>query len=169
MGVHGKEAKHINSCPQRISLEPPYSPGALVTVGTTPVASDDELAERYGRGPRDRRRTRWWFAGTAVAFALVFGAWLWWGGLSSPGAELEARDAGYQVHDDSSVTVRWNLTVDPGMPTSCALQALNSRFGVVGWKVIEVPPSDARTRTLTEDLRTTELAETGLIYRCWLT
>jgi hypothetical protein len=141
-----------------------------VTAGTTsPADSDDELAERYGRGPRSQRRSRWWFAGAAGAFAAVFAAWLWWGGLSSPAGELEARDAGYEVIDDRSVMVRWNLTVEPGTPAKCALQALNSRFGVIGWKVVDVPPSERRTRALTGELRTTERAETGLIYRCWLT
>lgn len=140
-----------------------------MTVGTSPVASDDELAERYGRGPRNRRRSMWWFAATAAAFAVVFGAWLWWGGLSSPAAQLEARDAAYEVIDDRTVRVDWRLTVEPGTPAECAVQALNGRYGVVGWKVVEVPPSEQRTRLLTEQLRTTERAETGLIYRCWLT
>ena len=139
-----------------------------MTVGTSPVDSDDELAERYGRGPADRRRMRWWFAATAVAFAVVFGAWLWWGGLSSPAAQLEARDAGYEVVDDRTVTVEWRLTVEPGTPSKCAVQALDSRYGVVGWKIVDVPPAEQRTRLLTERLQTTDRAETGLIYRCWL-
>ena len=139
-----------------------------MTVGTPPVDSEDELAERYGRGPVDRRRNRWWFVATAAAFAVVFGAWLWWGGLSSPAAQLEARDAAYEVIDDRTVTVDWRLTVDPGTPAKCAVQALNARYGVVGWKIVDVPPSEERTRLLTEQLQTTERAETGLIYRCWL-
>ena len=139
-----------------------------MTVRTPVDDSRDDLAERYGRGPTDRKRNRWWFAGTAVLFALVFGAWLWWGGLSSPGAQLEARNAGYEVVDDRTVTVEWRLTVEPGTPAKCAVQALNARYSVVGWKIVDVPPSDQRTRLLTEQLRTTDRAETGLIYRCWL-
>jgi Domain of unknown function (DUF4307) len=139
-----------------------------VTVGTPPVDSDDALAERYGRGPVRRGRNRWWFAAAVGAFAIVFGAWLWWGGLLSPAAQLEARNAGYEVVDDRTVTVEWRLTVDPGTPTKCAVQALNAAFGVVGWKIVDVPPGEERTRLLTEQLQTTERAETGLIYRCWL-
>ncbi|MFC0682318.1 DUF4307 domain-containing protein [Lysobacter korlensis] len=140
-----------------------------MTVRTPAVDSEDELAGRYGRGPVDRRRNRWWFVVTAAAFVVVFGAWLWWGGLSSPAAQLEARDAAYEVVDDRTVTVQWRLTVEPGTPAKCAVQALNARYGVVGWKVVDVPPSEQRTRLFTEQLRTTERAETGLIYRCWLT
>jgi hypothetical protein len=140
-----------------------------VTVRTPAVDSEPELAARYGRGPVDRKRSRWWFAGTAALFVVVFGAWLWWGGLASPGAQLEARDAGYEVIDDRNVTVEWRLTVEPGTAASCAVQALNDAYGVVGWKVVEVPPSETRTRLLSEQLRTTAPATTGLIYRCWLT
>jgi hypothetical protein len=139
-----------------------------VTVGTSPVDSGDELAERYGREPVDRRRNRWWFAATALAFTVVFGAWLLWGGFSSPGAQLEARDAGYEVVDERTVLVEWRLTVEPGTPAKCAVQALNARYGVIGWKIVDVPPSEQRTRLLSEQLRTTDRAETGLIYRCWL-
>ena len=52
---------------------------------------------------------------------------------------------------------------------SCALQAQNSTFAIVGWTIVDVPASDRRVRTLGADVRTTELAVTGLIYRCWLT
>jgi hypothetical protein len=141
-----------------------------VSVSTPVVDSEDaELAARYGRGPADRKRNRWWFVGTAALFAVVFGAWLWWGGLSSPGAQLEARNAGYEVVDDRTVVVEWRLTVEPGTPAKCAVQALSDRYGEVGWKIVDVPPSDQRTRLLTEQLQTTAPAATGLIYRCWLT
>jgi hypothetical protein len=39
----------------------------------------------------------------------------------------------------------------------------------VGWKVVRLEPSEQRTRHLTEVVRTSEPAVTGLIYRCWLT
>jgi hypothetical protein len=48
------------------------------------------------------------------------------------------------------------------------VQALSDKFAVVGWKVIEVPPSDLANRSFTEVVRTSELATTGLISNCWL-
>ena len=52
---------------------------------------------------------------------------------------------------------------------SCALQALNAEFAIVGWKIVELPGGTERTRAFVENVRVTEPAVTGLIYRCWLT
>jgi hypothetical protein len=125
------------------------------------------LDERYGRNPRSDRRFRLVAIVAGSFAALVMLAWLVWAGLGGAAATLEARDTGHTIVSNSSVDVSWSLTVDPGTATSCAVQALNESFGVVGWKIVDVPASDARTRELTETVRTTELAVTGLIYRCW--
>ena len=132
------------------------------------MASPD-LDARYGRTPSSRRRTVWVAAIAAVAFAIVFVAWLIWGGLLEAPAQFEARDAGHELVSDAEVSVTWQFSVEPGTTASCAVQALDERFAIVGWKVVDVPASEQRTRMLTETLRTTEQAVTGLIYRCWLT
>ena len=127
------------------------------------------LDERYGRPPEARRRQRrlGWIVGGA--FALVFCAWVVWAALDTVGpAALDVRDTAHAVVDDRTVEVTFELSVATGTTTYCAVQALNDTFAVVGWKVIEVPPSEQRTRSLTETVTTTELASTGLIYRCWL-
>jgi hypothetical protein len=128
-----------------------------------------DLDARYGRTPGRRNRTRWIAIGTAVAFVVVFGAWVIWGGLLGSPAQIETNDTGHSIIDDSTVRVTWELSVAPGSTTSCAVQALNDNFGIVGWKVIDVPASTDRTRSLSADLRTMEPAVSGLIYRCWLT
>ncbi len=128
-----------------------------------------ELAARYGRTPAAARRTRVAVVTTAVAFVVVFALWLVWGGLLGAPAQFEAKDTAHTIVSDSETRVTWSLTVEPGTAASCAVQALNSTFGIVGWVVVDVPPSSQRTRSLTETVRTTELAVTGLIYRCWLT
>jgi hypothetical protein len=128
-----------------------------------------ELDRRYGRTPQGARRTRVILVSTAAAFAVVLVAWLVWGGLLSANADIEAVDTGHTVVDDTLVQVRYQLTVEPGTPVTCAFQAQNSTFAIVGWKIIEVEPSQRRVRTLGTEIRTTELAVTGLIYRCWLT
>ncbi len=128
----------------------------------------DDLAERYGRTNRDSRWVRVLAIATAIGFAVVLTAWLIWGGLLGAPAQLEARNSGYTILGDDQIEIRWNLTVPPGTPTQCAVQALNERFAAVGWKVVDVPASEQRTRTLSELVRTTERADSGLIYRCWL-
>lgn len=128
-----------------------------------------DLDARYGRSPQTTRRNRRIAVVTAIAFAIVFGAWLLWAGLLQTPAQLEVRDTGFLILDDRAVSVRWEVSTDTGNAVSCAVQALNSSFGIVGWSIVEIPASDQRTRVLTETLRTSELAVTGLIYRCWLT
>lgn len=132
---------------------------------TTPT----ELDERYGRTPRAERRRLWVVVASALAFVLVFALWLVWGGLLEAPAKFEAVDTAHTIVSDSEVSVTWAFNVSPGTPAKCAVHALNSTFGIVGWKVVDVPTSTRQNQVLTETVRTTELAVTGLIYRCWLT
>lgn len=127
------------------------------------------LDARYGRTAGAASRTRLVVILAAVAFGIVFVLWLWWGGLLGAPAQLETKDVGHQIVSDSAVEVTWQLSLEPGSPAQCAVQALNSTFAIVGWVVVDVPPSDARTREFTREVLTTEQAVTGLIYRCWLT
>jgi hypothetical protein len=128
-----------------------------------------DLDARYGRTVSSAERTRRVAIGAGILFVLVFGAWLWWGGLLEPPAQFEARDIGHDIVSPSEVSVTWQFTAEPGTPAKCALQALNEQFGIVGWIVVDVPASDERIRRLTETIRTAEPAVNGLIYRCWLT
>jgi hypothetical protein len=128
-----------------------------------------DLDARYGRTSAAKNRTRLVVIVSALAFVVVFVAWLVWGGLLGAPAQFQAVDTAHEVIDDSTIDVRWQFTVEPGTDARCAVQALNSTFAIVGWKVVDVPASSTRTRDLTERLLTTEPAVTGLIYRCWLT
>ena len=131
--------------------------------------STDLIEARYGRSPVRRRRTRLiaFVAGAGVLAVVI--AWVVWAGLLGPDASLGSRDLGYSVTGDDAIEVRYEVTADAGASVSCALQALNSTFAIVGWKVVAIPPSDQGTRQFRETLRTSEPAVTGLIYRCWLT
>ncbi len=126
------------------------------------------LDQRYGRTPRDGRRVRTVSIMSAVAFVGVFAAWVVWGGLSGTSSTLEVRELGYLDVTESSVTVQWEVSVEPGVEVSCALQALNGSFGIVGWRIVELGASEQRTRQFAESLRTSERPVTGLPYRCWL-
>ena len=127
------------------------------------------LDDRNGRTPDAERRTRRMMIIAGIVFAAVFTAWVVWGGLSGTNAELEVRELGYTNVTDTSIEVRWEVSVEPGTTVSCAVQALNESFGIVGWRIVELPASPERTRVLVETLRTAEPPVTGLPYRCWLT
>ncbi len=131
--------------------------------------TQDAIAQRYGRTRGDRRR-RLVFGGVVLgAVLLVVGAWVIWVGLFSPTASLQTRDLGYVTNEDATVDIRFEVTTEPGTPVSCALQALNEQFAIVGWKIVELPAIDERTRQYDVAVRVAEPAVTGLIYRCWLT
>ncbi|MCS5730258.1 DUF4307 domain-containing protein [Herbiconiux moechotypicola] len=135
--------------------------------------SDDSaaevLAERYGRTPSRRLRGKVvaWVAGIAVAVVMV--VWVVWAGLDGVNATVDTQDTAHQVIDARSVRVDFDVTVPRGSTASCVVQALSEKFAVVGWKVIDLPASEAATRSFSEIVRTSELATTGLIYDCWLT
>jgi hypothetical protein len=133
------------------------------------MTASAQLDARYGRSANRRKRDRILLWSGAAVFAIVLVAWVIWAGLDGSKPLIETEDIGYSVVDDHNVTVTFQVSVPVGTATSCAVEALNESFTVVGWKVIDLPPSDQYTRSFTEDLRTSELATTGLIYRCWLT
>lgn len=137
------------------------------TAEQTPAPTS--LDARYGRTRTSTRRTRLLTWVSAGVFAVVLGAWVVWAGLLEAPAKFEARDTGYRVVSENEVEVQWEFSAQPGAAASCAVQALNSSFGIVGWKIVDVAPSAQRTRILTETVLTSELGVTGLIYRCWLT
>lgn len=131
--------------------------------------SGDAIATRYGRTPATRRRALTLGVAAAAAVLVVVVAWVVWVGLLSPSATLESRDLGYVTRDDGSVDIRFEVSTTPGTEISCALQALNQQFAIVGWRVVDLPASTTHTRSFDENVRVTEPAVTGLIYRCWLT
>lgn len=133
------------------------------------MADTSELmATRYGVTQKNRKLNRLIGVLTAAGFTAVLGAWLWWGGVLETPAELGTRDLGYDLVSDSEVVVSFEVTTAPGTNVSCAIQALNGSFGIVGWKILELEPSTQWTRTFQEPLRTSEPAVTGLLYECWL-
>lgn len=133
------------------------------------MAVNADLDERYGRTPARRgqeRRLLWILAG---GFALVLAVWVIWAGLDGSESQIAARDIAHSIIDENSVSVTFEVSMPTGTAASCAVEALNESFTIVGWKVIDLPPSDRYTRAFTETVRTSMQSNTGLIYRCWLT
>jgi hypothetical protein len=128
----------------------------------------NRLAERYGRTARSVQANKAIGLVGAVCFAVVLGAWLWWGGILETPSQLQYRDVAHTVVNDTEVSVTYEITTAPGTTVSCAVQALNASYGIVGWRILEVPASDRWTRVFVTPLRTSEPAVTGLLYECWL-
>lgn len=134
----------------------------------TDMVPEDVLVTRYGVAPRDRARQRGWAILGAGSVGIVLIAWLWWAGLAQPTAQFETRDLGYQMVSEREIIVQFEVSAPPGLSLQCAVQALNAQYGIVGWKVVDIPESTARTRVFDQTLRTSEPAVTGLLYQCWV-
>ncbi len=135
----------------------------------SPASPTAELDARYGRTPARRRRDRWIVWAIAMVLVAAFAGWIIGVGLGGPNSSLNATDTGFRVLNKYSVRVNYTVTMPPGSTASCALQAQNADHTIVGWKIVPVPGSTAWTQTLSQLIRTSEMAVTGLIYQCWVT
>ena len=135
------------------------------------MSIENTLADRYGRSSKPRGPIRRNLNVIIPSVIILVGIAIW--GISQDvlgfGPKADARDLGFSNLTDSSVTVEFELTATPGHEVACAIQAQNTAFAIVGWKVFVYPPSDQRIRDITETIKTSQPATTGLVYLCWLT
>lgn len=122
-----------------------------------------ELDERYGR----RRAGRLpWIVGIAVAAIIVMiGGWFTVSGSLN---SIDADDLGYEVVDEYTVEVRFQITDPRGQDVVCAVEALDEEFAIVGWKIVEVPAGESHTQALSARIPTVAEATTGLVNSCWV-
>ncbi|WP_217180307.1 DUF4307 domain-containing protein [Streptomyces sp. AC495_CC817] len=122
-----------------------------------------ELDERYGR---TRRRRTPWIIAIAVA-VLAVGAFGWMTVTSQMNA-VDADDLGFDLVDDHSVNVRFQVTGVQGKDVTCIVEALDEEFGVVGWKLVDVPAGEAHSQAVAATVPTVSAATTGLVNTCWV-
>lgn len=122
-----------------------------------------DLDARYGR--TGRRRLPWIVAG-AVALLLV-GAFSWMTVAQSMGS-VDADDLGFELVDEHSVNVSFQVTGVQGKDVVCAVEALDEEFGVVGWKIVEIPAGESHSQARSVTVPTVAEATTGLVNTCWV-
>lgn len=127
------------------------------------MTTAQQLDDRYGR----TRRRRWpWIALIAVAAALVVA--LGWSIVAQQMNAVDSDDLGFELVDERSVDVRFQITGVQGKDVACVVEALDEEFGVVGWKVVEIPAGDAHSQALSVTVPTVSAATTGLVNSCWV-
>lgn len=124
-----------------------------------------ELDARYGR--RTARGRRLGIIVTAAVITVLALVWLVWAQPWSTPAFWKS--TGYRIVDDRTIAITWSVTLAEDETAQCAVAAQNVVHAIVGWKVVEVAGESQPTQQLSEQIRTTEPADTGLVYRCWLT
>jgi hypothetical protein len=128
------------------------------------MTTQQMLDDRYGRTPRSRR---FWivFATVGLAAAVAVAAWF---ALSSSSGAANATTTGFQVVDAHTVTISYQVSAPAGGELACVVEALDEEHGVVGWRVVRHPASEAHSQAFTEAVPTLAEATTGLVNSCWV-
>ena len=137
-----------------------------------PAPADTSLANRYGAKKRTLTpKAKRVIAGTALAAGIGFLAWV---STSQSLSDVTFKDIGYSTTDATLAEVDFQVTREPGTAVKCAVKALDSKFAVVGWKVVDIPPAEAteaadggRTVAQRVAVRTESLPVSGVVDNCW--
>ena len=135
--------------------------------------ADTSLANRYGSKKQPfPRAVKRGIAIAALAAGVGFMAWV---STSSAVSDVTFKDVGFSTIDATAAEVDFQVTRDPGTAVKCAVKALDSKFAVVGWKVVDIPPGEAnetadggRTVSQRVTLRTESLSVSGVVDDCWI-
>jgi hypothetical protein len=139
----------------------------------TSEPANTSLANRYGTQKRRlSSAARRAIGGAALAAGIGFMAWV---STSNSLSNVSFKDIGYVTADATLAEVDFQVTREPGTAVQCAIKALDSKFAVVGWKVVDVPPSEAedtadggRTVSQRVSVRTESLSVSGVVDSCWI-
>ena len=126
--------------------------------------SKNIVQERYGR-ERLRSRDRV-LAISIAAIALV--SFLSWAVVVSVdnANQVTHRDIAYEVIDEFSTNVTFEVSRNPGQVVSCDVTVLNQSFAIVGFLTVDVAASNSRSTVISSTIRTTELGVSGLVETC---
>lgn len=132
-------------------------------------AGSQALAGRYGDTARRRVTTRWLLIGLGSFIAVVMIAWAIWGsGLGSPSSSLQFTDTANNPIDAHHITVSFAVDAPAHTAVSCAVEAQNVDFTVVGYDVVHLKPAAKTHQVVTKSLVTYEPAVSGSLDKCWL-
>jgi hypothetical protein len=131
------------------------------------------LANRYGgqkRALTRKGRRNILIAGLAVGVAFM--AWI---STSAAAGSVSFKDIGYSTPDATLTTIDFQVTKDPAADAKCAVKAMDSKFAIVGWKVVDIGPNAAdvgtdggRTTAHRAQLHTESQAVSAVVDSCWI-
>jgi hypothetical protein len=132
-------------------------------------AGSPTLAGRYGDTATRRGATRWLFIGLGAFIAVVMIAWAVWGsGLGSKSATLQYTATASDTIDAQHIAVSFTVDAPAHTAVSCAVEAQNLGFTVVGYDVVHLKPTAKTHQVVTKSLITYEPAVSGSLDKCWL-
>lgn len=150
----------------------PGVPGAHDIESLDSEESLESEEVRAGSGPRIREAwralsaARRRFVVVGVILGLLGTAMGVWFALSATATKPNWRDVSYDVVDDETVVVRFEVTKPREMTAVCTVLAQETNHGVVGRTTVTVPPSDQLSTITQTRIRTTSLAVIGTVRTC---
>jgi len=131
----------------------------------------EQIAQRYGRSPQQEAQRRRNLIITASLIAALFIVWVVWANLTAKN-DPTFKTSSFEIVDSSNMSVSFVVTKPANSSAICAIQALKEDYGVVAYKEVKIPATSPEDGSITNvpvqaTLRTTELAVTGLVDRCW--
>ncbi len=131
------------------------------------MAERSVLAQRYGRGPGDPRRTRRRLVVALVGFTALAVGFAGWVSLHQAGGTVTWNDLGFvSPPDDRHATVAVRVEVAPGGSAVCIVRAVNAVQTEVGRAHVLVGPTSSGVVSLTVALRTSERATAAGVKAC---
>ena len=130
-----------------------------------------EIAERYGKSPSQLRKRRLGVILAASGFALLFMIWAIWANLTGV-AKPEFKTTAFKILDSSNISVSLSVTKPLNTNVICSVRALKQDYGIVAYQEVAFAAGGSNGSELVDlswkaNLRTTELAVTGLVDNCW--
>jgi len=139
----------------------------------TALPASTSLANRYGG--QKRRLGRKGMRNLVIAALLLGIGFMAWIATTSATAPVTFKDIGYHATDATQIELDFQVSKYPGATAKCAVKALDSKFAVVGWKVVEIGPNEpkdgadgGRTTIHRLALRTESEAVSGVVDNCWI-
>ena len=126
--------------------------------------SENIAQQRYGQ---DRLKSRDRVLAVTVATVAAVSFLVWAILVSIDNAnQISHRDIAYEVIDEYSTNVTFEVSRIPGQAVSCDVTVLNQSFAIVGFLTVDVAPSTNRSTVISSDVLTTELGVSGLVDGC---
>ncbi len=126
--------------------------------------SQSRPAGRYGEDAPAWHRTA--ARALAVTMAALAVAWVVWAGWSAGSRPVNATIITYQVRDDATIDVTFDVSMDPGTRAQCVVEARNGQHAAVGSAVVGVPVSTQRRQRVQTQVRTTERSAAAVVRGC---
>lgn len=120
--------------------------------------------QRYGQ-ERLKGRDRVLAVTVATAAGVFFLVWAIFVSIDNAN-QISHRDIAYEVIDEYSTTVTFEVSRNPGQAVSCDVTVLNQSFAIVGFLTVDVAPSTNRSTVISSTVLTTELGVSGLVDGC---